>query len=180
MPNFPYMVTHDEKKQIENPVTSASDTERLEKVREILFGAIHRDIDEKMVRAGSLVAERVHDLEQEQRRRTQVLEAYLKKEAEALAGRSEQQRAESAEALRTLTREQHDVNARLERRIAELEKTNAEGLRQLRRELLEQAQSFLDELKELRKEMLFTATHEVARGEGARQEARGEERPPRH
>jgi vacuolar-type H+-ATPase subunit I/STV1 len=135
-------------------------------VREILFGTLHRDIEQRMSRADTHGAAQLHDLEQESRRRDEVLEGHLKKEIEALANRLDGQLAETRDGLRNLTREHRDEVAQLERRIAKVEESTAAGLHEVRHQLLEQAKTFLDELRMLRKEILVTMQHELGLLEG--------------
>src|SRR5262245_15721191 len=59
----------------------------IDQVREILFGATYRDLDLRLARADAHVAARINDLEQEARKRSEVIEAHHKKEAETLAAR---------------------------------------------------------------------------------------------
>jgi hypothetical protein len=158
------------------PVVSSDEARRvgdesrrvgLEQVREILFGAAHRDFEQRLGKFSAQISGRYHDLEQEHRRRTEVFEAHLKKETDALATRVERQHTEAIESLRGLSREGREANAQLERRITKLEEASADGLRELRHQLLEQANSFLDELKNLRREMLATIENELGPAEDA-------------
>jgi hypothetical protein len=138
----------------------------LEQVREIVFGAAYRDLEQRLTRADMNAAGRVRDLEQESRRRDELLEAHLRKETETLASRVDRQFAEVSESLRTLGREHTQSAADAERRIARAEEALATGLREVRHQLLDQAKSFLAELQAMRKEMLATLQRELALDDG--------------
>jgi hypothetical protein len=138
----------------------------LEQIREILFGAVHRELDRRLVRADAHLAARAQDLEQETRRRTEVLETHLKRETEALAARLEREFAETGDTLRKLAREQREAISSVEQKLAKIEESSVQGRRELRNQLLEQAKSFLDELQRLRKELFTTLQRELSLAEG--------------
>jgi hypothetical protein len=143
----------------------------LDQVREILFGAVQRDLEAGIVRSDTRVTQRLRDLEGEIRRRADVLETHLKKEMEALSTRVDKQLGELNETLRTLTREQRDAMGQAERKMARIEEASAISLRDLRDQMLQQAKSFLDELQEVRRELLATFQRELDiddAGEGGR------------
>jgi DNA mismatch repair ATPase MutS len=138
----------------------------LDKIREILFGAIYHELDRRLVRADMQLSARTHELEQEHRRRTEVLETYLKKETEALLHRLEREFIETNETLRKTTREHREAFTTLEQKIGKLEESSAAEQRELRHQLLQQAKTFLDELQALRKELLNTVQQELGLAEG--------------
>jgi hypothetical protein len=133
----------------------------IEQVRELLFGAIYRDLELHMNRTDTQVATRIHDLEQEFRKRMDVIETHLKKETESVAARMDRQLAELNDAVRSLGRDQRELAAQTERHIAKSEEATAAAQQELRHRLLEQAKSFLDELQTLRKDMLATFHQEL-------------------
>jgi hypothetical protein len=152
----------------------------LEQIREILFGAIYRDVERRLALADAHLAARAHELEQETRRRTEVLETHLRKETEALTARLERQLVETGDALRSMTREYRDAFSQLEQRLAKIEEASAQGQRELRHQLLEQAKSFLDEMHGQRRELLATMHQELGLAEGEFAEEHGEAERSRH
>jgi hypothetical protein len=153
----------------------------LEQIREILFGAVYRELDRRLIRADAHLATSTKDLEQEARRRTEVLETHLKREVQALAGRIEREFAEIGDALRKTAREQRDAVANVEQKLAKVEETSLQGQRELRNQLLEQAKSFLDQLQRLRKELIAMLQEELGLAEGEpAEELRETEEHPRH
>src|SRR5262245_21918141 len=61
----------------------------IEQIREILVGAVQREVERKLARLESHLVTRLSELQQETRRRTDVIEAHLRKELEALSVRLE-------------------------------------------------------------------------------------------
>jgi hypothetical protein len=143
------------------PEPEAGRVDGIEQVRELLFGAMYRELEVHMSRTETQVAARIHDLEQESRRRTEVIETHLKKEIETLASRFDRQLAQLNETLRNLERDQRDLASQIERRIVKAEETSSAAQQELRQRLLDQAKSFLDELQVLRKDMLATFHREL-------------------
>src|SRR5262245_41454607 len=124
---------NDKNKRIEKPQpVEHAGLDSLEQLREILFGATQRDFEQRLIRVDGYFASRFHDLEQETRRRIEVLEAHLKKETEAFTARVEGQFVESSDTVRNLSREERDAFAKLEKRITKIEESVAEGTRELR------------------------------------------------
>lgn len=119
---------------------SSEPREGLELLREILVGAIQRDLDRRVTRAESHSAARVTELQQEMRRRIDVIEAHVQKDADA----------------------QRDLASSLEQRVAKLEEAIARAQHDLRQELLHQAKAFLDELHNIRAELLEAIDRELA------------------
>jgi hypothetical protein len=146
----------------------------LEQIREILFGALFRELERRLVRSDLHLNAHAKEIEQEARRRTEVLETHLRTAIEALAARVEHTLVEAADALRGVTRENREAISALERRIAKAEEAGTVAQRELRNQLLEQAKSFLDELQRLRREMLATLQEELGLAEGELAEERGE------
>jgi hypothetical protein len=133
----------------------------LEQIREIVVGALFRELERRLTRAEAHMNTRSRDIEQEARRRTEVLEAHLRTEIGALATRVEHALVETADALRNSGRENRDAISVLEKRVVKAEEAAAVAQRELRNQLLEQAKSFLDELQHLRTELLATLQEEL-------------------
>jgi hypothetical protein len=146
----------------------------LDQIREILFGALHREFERRLVRVDAQLAARAQELEHEIRRRTEMLEAHARKESEALALRFEREFNEMNEKLRRAARESRDALSALEQRLAKLEETTTQDQRELRQLLLEQAKSFFDESQRLRRELLGMLQEELGFAGGEPVEASGD------
>jgi hypothetical protein len=151
----------------------------LEQIREILFGALFRELERRLARSDVHTSTRSKEIEQEARKRTEVLEGHLRTELAALAARVEHAVVEAGDAIRNLARENREAIGALEKRIAKVEEAGAFGQRELRGQQHEQAKTFLDELQHLRTELLATLQAELGVSESELLEERGgtEERP---
>jgi hypothetical protein len=152
----------------------------LAQLREILFGAAQRDLERRLERADVHLAARAHELEQESRRRTEVIEAHIRRETEALTASMERELAERSETLRAITREHRESLTALEQRVAKLEEQASRAQRELRQQLLEQAKGFLDEIQRLRHEFTDALERELGLTGRAQEEEEvgAEERRP--
>lgn len=133
----------------------------IEQIREILVGAIQRDLERRVARAESHFQARATELQQEARRRTEVVEAHLKKETDALSSRVEGDSVETKDSLRAIAREHREALSALEQRVAKVEESLVKMQHVLRDEILNQAKSFLDELQVLRTELSQTLEREL-------------------
>lgn len=133
----------------------------IEQIREILVGAIQRDLERRLARAESHFQARAAELQQEARRRTEVVEAHLKKETDALSSRIDGDSVETKDSLRVIAREHREAVSALEQRVVKVEEALVKVQHVLRDEMLNQAKSFLDELQALRTELSQTIEREL-------------------
>jgi hypothetical protein len=135
--------------------------EGLAQLREILVGANVRELERRLARAESHMTARTNELEQESRRRMEVIEAHLRKESDALTTRLEHELSQTSGAIRTVTREQRESLAEVDQRVAKLEEAIVKAQRETRDQMLQQAKRFLDELQQLRREVMETLEREL-------------------
>jgi hypothetical protein len=141
--------------------TSNEVRDGIDQIREILVGAIQRELERRVARAEAHLTMKANELQQEARRRTEVVETHLKKETDALSARVQADGVETKDALRALGREQREAFSAMEQRIAKLEDALGQAQHSLRQELLDQAKSFLDELHQMRAELSETLEREL-------------------
>jgi hypothetical protein len=147
------------------PRTEEAGHAGLDQLREILFGPMYRELERGLLRLDAHLAMRSRDLEEESRRRTEVLELHLKSETAAISARLDRELSEIGETLRKVSREHREGIAGVEQKLAKLEESGARNDRELRHLLLEQAKSFLDEVQRLRKELFAALQRELGLGE---------------
>jgi hypothetical protein len=143
------------------------EVDSLNQLREILFGAIYRDLERRLTRADAHLTSKALDLEQESRRRSEVVEAHLRKDTEALTARLEHELTERSDTMRAITREHRESANSLDQRLAKVEESLTRAERGLRNELLDQAKTFLDEIQRLRHEFTETIERELGLAERA-------------
>ncbi len=134
----------------------------LEQVRELLFGAIYRELERKIQRTDAHVSSRAEELQQETKRRTEALEKHIAGEIESLIARLEKEHTERSDGERRAEREHRDAVTRLEERVGELEDALVRAQREAQKELLAQTNRFLDELHRHRTEISAMLEHEIA------------------
>jgi hypothetical protein len=142
-----------------NPTSESKDG--LEQVREIVVGAIQRELERRVARVESHLVARANDLQLETRRRTEMIEKHLEREVAALATRTESESIETREAQRSAGRELRETSTALEQRVAKLEEALVKTQHALRQEILAQGKVFLDELQNLRRELTDTLEREL-------------------
>jgi hypothetical protein len=135
--------------------------EGVEQIREILVGAFQREFERRLARVESHFATRSNDLQQDARRRMEVIESHLKKETDTLAARFEADTVEARDALRASGREYRETMTALDMRVAKLEEAVSKQQQALRQQILDQAKSFLDEMHALRAEFAETLEREL-------------------
>lgn len=153
--------------------TSIEPRDGIEQIREILVGALQRDIERKLARIESHMTARLNELQQETRRRMDVIEAHLRKETDALSSRTAGELVEMKDALRALTRDHRETTSAVEQRVAKLEETVARAQHELRGQILDQAKAFMDELQQIRQELADTLERELGELEPIGAEDRG-------
>jgi hypothetical protein len=145
-------------------VTDAA--EGLARLREIIFGAASREIEQRLARIEAHLAARADELLQELRRRTEMIEGRLRHEAETLSSRLDKEHASQVEAMTAASRETHEAVGAIDQRLDRLEDGLAQALREGRKQILDQAHAFLDELHRVRGEMTVTIERELALARG--------------
>lgn len=125
------------------PPPEPAPTPGLERIRDILFGEILNDLDKRLARIDHNLTSRSTELAQDARRRTDVLEAHVRKELDA-------------QTTKTVQTDQRI--ARLEERI---DASLARIEREVRQQLLDQAKAFQDELARMRDELRFELVREL-------------------
>jgi hypothetical protein len=134
----------------------------LEQIREILFGAIQHELEKRLARTEAHFTTRINDVQQEARRRTEVIEAHLRKETDALSARLEGELSDIKETLRTLTRDHHQTELAVAQRIAKAEEALVRVEHGLRQSILDQTKSFLDEVQQMRADVTQTLERELS------------------
>lgn len=143
-------------------MSNASDNkDSIEQIRDLIVGPTQRDLERRVSRLDSHFSARLGELQVEARRRLEVIEMHLRKETEALSNRLDGELVETKEAIRSLTRTQHESTVAFEQRISKLEESLLRTQHELRAQILEQAKSFIDELQHTREEFSETVEREL-------------------
>jgi DNA anti-recombination protein RmuC len=137
----------------------------LERVREILLGDVLVELERRIARIDGQLGNRASEVQLDVRHRTGVLEAYVRKEIDALSARAGQAGREVNDSIRSLRDELREAIARLEQRLAgiedRLDASIARLEREARQQLLDQSKSFLDELERVRDQLRSALVREL-------------------
>jgi len=126
----------------------------IDQVREILFGVQLRELERKLARLEGRLGGDVEDVRKEVGRRLSDLEAYVRGEVEALSSRLDDERNARVQAQAQQAKETRDTFANLELRTNRLDDAGSRGLRELRKQLLDQSKALLEEVGRTRDELL--------------------------
>src|SRR6478735_10822355 len=128
----------------------------LDKVRDILFGNQMRDVEKRFARLEERLVKDTADLKDEVRQRLEMLEAYVRREAESLDGQIKSERADRVDSHATLSNELRDTARTLDRRSTTIDEQQSKGQRELRQQMLEQHQRLNDDLRQKVEDILGT------------------------
>ncbi len=146
---------------------AAESPENLDKVRDILFGGHMRAVEGRIARVEERLLREQSALRSDLETALAGLEAYARKELEALGEKLKAERTKRAEDLKALTAELRDSLKALDKRLAKLDEATAGADADLRSQLLDQKRAHAAEVKQLGEEL----TAELRR---AQQELRAE------
>jgi hypothetical protein len=137
----------------------------IEHIREILVGDIVVEIERRLARLDHLIANRNSEAQHASRNRTEVLEAHVRKELEAIGERVAHDTGELNGAIRALRSERRTELGQLEQRLSRiedrLEVSIARVEREARDQLLAQAKTFIEELERVRSQLRAALASEL-------------------
>jgi hypothetical protein len=133
----------------------------VDKIRDILFGAQMRAYDKRFGRVEERLLKEAAALREEARQRFDSLEAYIKRELEALGDRLAAEQHERTEAVKDLSRELREAAQALEKRLAQVGEQSAKNDRERRQQLLEQSKDLGEEIRQNYKELSATLERKV-------------------
>jgi hypothetical protein len=137
----------------------------IEHIREILIGDVVVEIERRLARLDHLIANRNNEAQHVARNRTEVLEAHVRKELEAIGDRASHDTGELNAAIRALRAEHRNEVVQLEQRLARIEDrievSIARVEREARDQLLNQAKTFIEEIERVRSQLRAALASEL-------------------
>ena len=112
----------------------------IDKVRDILFGSQMREVERRFARLEERLVKETSDLKEDLRKRLDALEAYARKEDEALADQLRAERTDRVDAHTSLSSELKETAKAHDKRTSALDEQVAKGHRELRQQMLDQHQ----------------------------------------
>jgi hypothetical protein len=149
--------------------------ENLDKVRDILFGAQLRDSDRRFVRMEETFTRQVTELREENRKRLDQLEGFVKKELQSLVDRLKAEQGQRGEALKAIgqdikgeqsarnealkgiAQELRDTTKSITEQLRAAEERASESQRELRQEILDLSKGLRDEVQQASTTAVTTA-----------------------
>lgn len=141
---------------------AAGGAENVDKIRDILFGTQMRDYDKRFSRLEERLLKESADLREDSRKRFDALEAYIKKEFEALGMRLAAEKTARTDDVQHLSEGLKDLARNADRRAANIEEQMSQGHSQLREQILEQSKSLNDEIAGRHADLHSTIHREVS------------------
>jgi uncharacterized protein YPO0396 len=151
----------------ETTAAAADSPENLDKVRDILFGAHMRSVEGRIARVEERLLREQSALRSDLQTALANLEAFTRKELDALGEKLKAEREKRAEDLKALGADLREAIKALDRRLAKLDEATTGADADLRSQLMEQKRAHAADLKQLGDQIMA----ELRR---AQQELRGE------
>jgi hypothetical protein len=137
----------------------------IEHIREILFGDVVVEIERRLARLDHLITNRNSEAQHAARNRTEVLEAHVRKELEAIGERAAHDTGELNASVRALRAEHRNEVAQVEQRLSRIEDrievSIARVERDARDQLLSQAKTFIEEIERVRSQLRAALASEL-------------------
>jgi len=147
---------------VETAGGSLTETNNIDKIREILFGTNMRDYEKRFDRLEERLLKESADLRDDARKRSDSLEAFVRSEFEALSERLRTEQGTRDESVQNLSRALQDANNSLERKLAQFDERNTQAQRELRQQILDQSKNLSEEIRQKTVELSALLDREVA------------------
>lgn len=142
-------------------MSSSSEPNSLDKVRDILFGNQVRDIDTRFSRLEERLIKECTSLRDETRSRLDSLENYIKQEVESLANQIKNEHGDRDRTIKLLRDETLTIKSTLEEQISQVDEYANRSQRELREQLFNQSKSLQDALAQKYEEMIALLEREA-------------------
>jgi hypothetical protein len=133
----------------------------LEKVRDLLFGAQIRDMENHFARLEERLQKDLTELKDETRGRFESLEVFLRKEVESLTDQLKTEQEVRQQAMQTLTQELTETVKAFDQRTNQAEEHIVKAQRELRQHILDQSRTLRDEFWDRYRELSEATDHSV-------------------
>jgi len=130
----------------ENQGAESAVGEKVEKIRDILFGTQMRDYEKRFTVIEEHLLREVTSLKNETKIRLDSVENYIKKELELLIDRIKTEHNQREESLSELLSEMKHLNKTAEKKINQLDDQLGKSSRDLRQQILDQSKNLSDEI----------------------------------
>ncbi|PAX60458.1 hypothetical protein [Brunnivagina elsteri] len=126
----------------------------LDKVRDILFGNQLRDVEKKFPRLEERLFKECVNSREENKKRLDSLESYIKQELESLSKQMKQEQGSHDETLQNLAEENKKITTALENKLNQFDEHVNTSQREMREQILNQSKSLHDDILQKYEEIL--------------------------
>lgn len=134
--------------------TNLAELNSLDRVRDILFGNQVREVEKRFARLEDRLVKELNNVRDETKKRLDYLELYIKKEVDSLTERLKNEQVDRDAGAKALAEEQKNLTINLEKKFAQLDEQTSNSQRELREQILNQANSLQDDIRQKYQEIL--------------------------
>jgi seryl-tRNA synthetase len=133
----------------------------VDKIRDILFGSQMRDYDKRFARLEERLIKEASDLRDENRRRFDGLESFIRSELSALSDRVKNDAYRRDELNEAMSLHLQETARNMERKLSQLDEQTSHAQRDLRQQLLSQSNELNEEIRRKHDELAAAFTREA-------------------
>ena len=143
------------------------ETQKVDRIRDILFGSQMRDYDSRFQRLEERLGAEANNLRWDMGKRLEAIEAFMRGESESLGNRLSTEQNERSQALEKIGRDLAETARHLNERITNLDNQFAKEIRDLRQLVLDQTKALSNEISEKHNQLKGSLDHEAQQIRGA-------------
>jgi hypothetical protein len=145
---------HDFETLAQQESSADSGSGNIDKIRDILFGSNMRDYEQRFARLEEALKKESSDLRETTRHHLEALEAFVHKELSALDARLNAEREERSDSHSRLANELSTTSSAIFKKIGEVENHEAQAMREVRSDLLQQSKELTDAIRNKGEELV--------------------------
>lgn len=138
--------------RLQDCAREASESQSIDKIRDIIFGNQMQDYDKRFARLEEGLQKQFKELRSETNNRLDSLEAFIKKEVDALSDRLRNEKSLRESSTNKLSKEIKDSAMNISKNIRQLEEKQNTDTRDLRQQLLDLSKNLSSEIRKEHKE----------------------------
>lgn len=133
--------------RLQDCAREASESQSIDKIRDIIFGNQMLDYDKRFARLEEGLQKQLKELRSENNSRLDSMEAFIKKEVDALSDRLRNEQSAREALTKKLSREIKDSATNISKNINRLEQTQSKDTREMRQQLLDLSKNISSEIR---------------------------------
>lgn len=133
--------------RLQDCAQEASETQSVDKIRDILFGNQMKDYDKRFAGLENHLQKQIQELREENQKRLDAIEIYIRKEIDSLSDRLKTEQSVRDESTQKLFKDIKDAAKRLTRRIEQFEEKQSNDARAVQQQLLDLSKNLSNEIQ---------------------------------